>query len=90
MGQKVGADGLLNEPHPINKRSDVNRAKVLPLPRAKRESKSRPSPSAAPDPPAPAGENTAPQSGFDYVMRRNRMMKSISGRARSRSATRRA
>ena len=86
MGQKV-AGGLLDEPYPIKTRGDVNRAKVLPMPRAKRETKA---PAAAVPSPAPAGESELPQSGFDYVVKRNRMMKRISARGGRRNGTRNA
>lgn len=92
MGQGKGkvTGGLLDEPIAINTRGDVNRARVLPNVRAKKE---RPAVAAPSPTPAPAGEereSEQPKSGFDYVLRRNRMMKSISGRATKRSSTRRA
>lgn len=86
MAGKV-TGGLLDEPYPIKSRGDVNRARVLPMPRAKREP-ATPKASA----PAPAGETESeqPKGGFDYVVKRNRMMKRISGRANGRSGVRRA
>lgn len=79
--------GLLDEPYQINSRADVNRARVLPMPRAKRETKA---PAAAVPSPAPAGESEQPQGGFDYVAKRNRMMKRISARGGRRSSVRSA
>jgi len=85
MGQKV-TGGLLDEPYPIKTRGDVSRAKVLPLPRATARAKA-----AAPAPaPTPAGESEQPKGGFDYVVKRNRMLKPISGRARRSAGSRRA
>ena len=82
--------GLLDEPIAINSRADVNRARVLPQVRAKRDTQK---PAAAPAP-APSGggddDTSQPKSGFDYVAKRNRLMKRISTRGGSRSATRRA
>lgn len=82
--------GLLDEPISINSRADVNRARVLPQVRAKREA---PAQKTAPAP-APSGggddDTSQPKSGFDYVVKRNRMMKRISGRANGRSGVRRA
>jgi len=79
--------GLLDEPYPIKTRGDVSRSRVLPLPRATTKAAA---PKAAAPVPTPAGESEQPKGGFDYVVKRNRMMKSISGRARRSSGSRRA
>lgn len=85
MAGKV-TGGLLDEPYPIRSRGDVNRARVLPQVRSKRET-------AAPKASAPASapaESEQPKGGFDYVVKRNRLMKRISARGGQRSGTRRA
>lgn len=80
-------DGFLERPLPINKRSDINRARVLPPP--------RPGSGDAPETPhrrvggedamqkrEPVGDRSLdqPKSGFDYVQKRNQMMRGISSR----------
>lgn len=92
MGQGKVVGGLLDEPIAINSRGDVNRARVLPQ---VRERKARPAVAAPTPAPAPAGERESDdtgqaKSGFDYVVKRNRMLNKISGRVRNRSTTRRA
>lgn len=80
--------GLLDEPYEIKSRGDVSRARVLPMPRAKREA-AKPAPKAAVDE-TPARESEQPKSGFDYVAKRNKMMRGISHRGGRRSSTRSA
>lgn len=79
--------GLLDEPYPIKTRGDLSRSRVLPLPRA--SDIGRPATKKA-VPAAPAVESEQPQGGFDYIRKRNRLMKKIAGRVSPRSAGRRA
>lgn len=72
--------GLLSHPLPIKTRGDVNRARVLPQ---VRETGTRPAASA----PAPAAKPVmrdtsldAAKGGFDYVSKRRRLQREISGR----------
>ena len=80
--------GLLDEPYPIKTRGDLNRARVLPLPRA---AATRAAPKAAVDE-APKGDSEQPKGGFDYVVKRNRMLRGVSSRTmgRRRSSSRNA
>lgn len=80
-------NGQLSKPYPIRSKADVNRALVLPPPAAERPV-ARPA-AKKPTPKAPA-DDEQPKSGFDYVVKRNRMLKRISGRAGRRARTVRA
>jgi len=87
MGQGKVTGGLLDEPYPIKTRGDVNRARVLPMPRAKSE---RAAPPKAAVDEAPKGESEQPKGGFDYIAKRNKMMRGVRTSARRRSSTRNA
>lgn len=97
-------DGKLDRPYPINSLADVSRARVLPPPKMqskaaeygyqrgqkvaedvtrKLRKDTRGKTDVQPD-------DERPKGGFDYVVRRNRMLKGISGRTRPRSQSRRA
>jgi len=90
--------GLLDEPYEIKTRGDVNRARVLPLPRglnsgvanAQRKGQDLGMDVARKQRKAAPAESEQPQGGFDYVRRRNEMMKKISTRGGRRSSVRRA
>jgi len=80
--------GLLDEPYPIRTKGDVNRARVLPMPRGSvRPAAKKAAPAAAPAPPA---ESEQPQGGFDSIRQRNRILKRITTRRGRRNGTRRA
>lgn len=80
--------GLLSKPYPIKTRGDISRARVLPQPRS--EEKAPTTPVAPATTKAPA-EDSQPRGAFDYVKRRNQLMKGVSVRGRrSMSGTRRA
>jgi len=82
--------GLLDEPYPIRTKGDVNRALVLPRPRPTSDERleRRVAPKAPAKKAAPADEQ--PKGGFDYVRKRNRMMRGVSSRARRSNGSRRA
>ena len=72
--------GKLDRPYPIKSRGDVNRAKVLPPPRMD----TTPAPAApSATPPTPSRDKSLdrPQGGFDYVVKRNNLMKGISDKS---------
>lgn len=86
--------GKLTKPYPIRTLGDVSRARVLPPPKV--EKKAAPARGTAKDVSKPNVDvdlepgDERPKGAIDYIQRRNRMMKGVSGRVRSRSASRRA
>jgi hypothetical protein len=71
--------GRLTKPYPIRTKGDVNRARVLPPPIDERPAAKKAAPKAA-APAAPDKEQG--NSAFDYVVKRNRMLKGVRGPAR--------
>lgn len=83
---KVNKKGLLDKPHPIRTRGDVNRARVLPNVDPSAAGMSRPEqphlrlPAKDDEMAARKPVSERPVSGFDYVKKRNTLMRDISGR----------
>ena len=75
------SNGRLSKPYPIRTRGDVNRARVLPPPVDER-------PAAKKAAPAPAAADEQPKGAFDYVVKRNRMMKQMGVRTKARTGRR--
>lgn len=88
-------DGKLDRPYPINSMADVSRARVLPPPRvpsrqpATREKKVDTRGKSSTQPDDTVNTTEQPVGAFDYVKKRNQMMRGISSRSGKRSATRR-
>jgi len=71
----VTKQGHLSEPYPIKTRGDVNRARVLPPPL------STAPPSRKEEQRAPVQRDLSqPKGGFDYVRKRNAVLREVSGR----------
>lgn len=76
---KVTKEGLLDRPYPIKSRGDVNRARVLPSPRAE----TAPAKAVTPIASKTVSRDTSldrPAGAFDQVMKRRRLQREISGR----------
>lgn len=78
--------GLLTKPYPIKTRGDLNRARVLPPPRP--EAKAPVVTTPAPSTSVQGKTLEQPRSGFDYVQKRNQLIKPISTRSSRRRLSR--
>lgn len=81
----VNKRGNLTAPYPIRTRGDVNRARVLPPPEPETSAPVKAAPTAAPKP-----VDEQPKGAFDYVRKRNQMMKGVSFTGRRAVNSRRA
>lgn len=82
---KVTKRGLLDKPHPIRTRGDINRARVLPMPEGGGASPELPHRRVGGEDEMQARKPVAdrsldrPKGAFDYVRKRNAASRSLSG-----------